>query len=209
MRRLHIVNEPNILDILNNAYKFNNTIKLLKKMISFLYKYRCQICFIDLKGYPYERNIDHIIPKSLIAISEFWNLQLLCSSCNREKGNSLLYDWVEMCHNAVKTMYVPPAHIKTHRVAFFTIFISRAPEMELELKKLYKDAELNERYGGYEKPLIKILRNMVLSEDFKSKNFYDYFVNAIDKLESKEKYKKNNEPIIKFLVKSANQLRYI
>ena len=82
----------------------------------------------------------------------------------------------------------------------------KTSDWKKDLKKLYKDSELNKRYCGYEKPLIKILRNMVLLEDINSKNFYDYFVKALDKLELKEKNKNHNDSILEFLAKSGIML---
>ncbi len=48
-------------------------------------KGRCALCGITLKELPLD--IDHIIPISKGGKTEYSNLQVLCSKCNRSKGN--------------------------------------------------------------------------------------------------------------------------
>jgi hypothetical protein len=154
-----------------------------------------------MKYYPDVRNIDHIIPRSLIAISEFWNLELLCSSCNREKGSQLLTDWKKRCRNAVKSIYVIPKEsilsnlsTKESKMAATLIFLSKSSDMEIELKKLYKDDEMNQQWGSDAQPLINCLREIALLND-------DSNINRDKLIKSIKKNKPNNDALLKYLMK--------
>jgi hypothetical protein len=196
MSALRIVNEPSLGDIINKAYKFNKNIRLLKNMISSCYGYKCQICSIDMKGYPSIRNIDHIIPRSIIAISEFWNLELLCSSCNREKGSHMLADWKKRCRNAVESIYILPkgvSYSREFKIVLSAIFVTKAPLMETELKKLYKDDEINKNWGSYSQYAINTIKELVLFDD--DSNLEEIIVNSIKKDTVK------NDSIIRYIAK--------
>lgn len=55
------------------------------------YNYTCNRCKLDMKpGSPDEHliTIDHIKPLSKQGKNHFKNMQVLCKSCNEEKGNS-------------------------------------------------------------------------------------------------------------------------
>jgi diadenosine tetraphosphate (Ap4A) HIT family hydrolase len=47
--------------------------------------HRCALCGVSVQDRPLD--VDHIIPKSLGGKSTYENLQVLCSKCNRSKGN--------------------------------------------------------------------------------------------------------------------------
>jgi 5-methylcytosine-specific restriction endonuclease McrA len=47
-------------------------------------KHACKHCGLSVKNGNFE--IDHIIPLALGGKDTFWNLQLLCRTCNRKKG---------------------------------------------------------------------------------------------------------------------------
>ena len=54
----------------------------------------CQICNINFKDKSeIKKNIDHIIPRSAIAWSHPFNLQLLCENCNADKGSDIPDDF--------------------------------------------------------------------------------------------------------------------
>ena len=68
--------------------------KELRKKVIDTYGERCQKC-----GYKKENgariNVDHIKPRLLypeLAL-DFYNLQVLCSCCNKDKGNDFQTDW--------------------------------------------------------------------------------------------------------------------
>jgi hypothetical protein len=65
----------------------------------------CQICGLNFKKKKKaNKNIDHIIPRSAIAWSHPFNLQLLCESCNTEKGSEIPTDfWEVLFKNIRKT----------------------------------------------------------------------------------------------------------
>ena len=65
----------------------------------------CQICGLNFKKKKKaNKNIDHIIPRSAIAWSHPFNLQLLCESCNAEKGSEIPTDfWEVILKNTSKT----------------------------------------------------------------------------------------------------------
>lgn len=55
---------------------------------------RCVVCLCDLTGVlyaDYKLNIDHIVPLAQGGSNDPTNLQLLCGSCNGEKGGSQLH----------------------------------------------------------------------------------------------------------------------
>jgi len=197
MAAIRIVNEPSLADIINKAFKFNEGIRLLKEMISSCYGFKCQICSIDMMDYPDSRNIDHIIPRSIIAISEIWNLELLCSSCNSEKGSELLTDWKKRCRNAVKSIYVLPKgkpYRREFKIALTGIFITKVPLMETELKKLYKDDEINKKnWGGYAEHLIHCIKEIAFFND--NSNIEEILAKSI------KKNTIDNDVIIRYLAK--------
>ena len=60
-------------------------------------EYTCQICGLNFKEkINANKNIDHIIPRSAIAWSHPFNLQLLCEACNAEKGSVIPTDFLEV-----------------------------------------------------------------------------------------------------------------
>ena len=60
-------------------------------------EYTCQICGLNFKEKTdAKKNIDHIIPRSAIAWSHPFNLQLLCENCNAEKGSDIPTDFLEV-----------------------------------------------------------------------------------------------------------------
>ena len=65
----------------------------------------CQICNINFEEKPgIIKNIDHIIPRSAIAWSHPFNLQLLCENCNAEKGSDVPDDyWSIILNNTRKS----------------------------------------------------------------------------------------------------------
>ncbi len=65
----------------------------------------CQICEVRFNDNPeIKKNIDHIIPRSAIAWSHPFNLQLLCESCNAEKGSDIPDDfWDIILNNSRKS----------------------------------------------------------------------------------------------------------
>ncbi len=68
-------------------------------------EYTCQICGLNFKEKTdAKKNIDHIIPRSAIAWSHPFNLQLLCENCNAEKGSEIPTDyWEVIFKNTRKT----------------------------------------------------------------------------------------------------------
>jgi 5-methylcytosine-specific restriction endonuclease McrA len=50
----------------------------------------CAACEVSVTG---RINLDHIFPYVAGGPSEYWNFQILCSGCNREKGEMLPDEW--------------------------------------------------------------------------------------------------------------------
>ena len=72
-------------------------LKMARSFISERDKEQCQICGLKFQdNIEAVKNIDHIIPRSTVAFSHPFNLQLLCSSCNEEKGSELLDNYFEI-----------------------------------------------------------------------------------------------------------------
>ena len=53
----------------------------------------CKYCNLHIKTYGYE--LDHIHPISKGGLHDFDNLQLICSTCNRKKGNKLEEEFIK------------------------------------------------------------------------------------------------------------------
>jgi len=86
-------------------------------------EYACQICGLNFKEKTDARkNIDHIIPRSAIAWSHPFNLQLLCETCNAEKGSEIPTDYWELLSKNTR---------KTARW-----FIDQSPKTDSEKEKL-------------------------------------------------------------------------
>jgi len=63
----------------------------------------CQICKLNFKEkLKVKKNIDHIIPRSTVAWSHPFNLQLLCEICNEEKGSDVPDEFQKILENNVK-----------------------------------------------------------------------------------------------------------
>ena len=63
----------------------------------------CQICNLNFKEkLKVKKNIDHIIPRSTVAWSHPFNLQLLCEICNEEKGSDVPDKFQKILENNVK-----------------------------------------------------------------------------------------------------------
>ena len=171
MSALRIVNEPSLGDIINKAYAHNKNIRLLKNMISSCYDYKCQICSIHMKGYPSIRNIDHIIPRDLIAISEFWNLELLCGNCNEEKGSDLPSDFQERCIRAFMKSFNVEEGLTEHdilKLGLNALFIKHIDYYHNALKEHYQDDSINkQKFGNGYMTIIDLVRNLALKQKSK------------------------------------------
>ena len=63
----------------------------------------CQICKLNFnENRKVNKNIDHIIPRSSVAWSHPFNLQLLCEICNEEKGGDVPDEFHTILENNVK-----------------------------------------------------------------------------------------------------------
>jgi len=177
----------------------------LKRVIARRDDYRCRRCGIELKQKAFERNIDHIIPRDLIAISEFWNLELLCIDCNEEKGSDLPSDFQERCIRAFfksfnqKEGFIEEGTWKAGlrekevwNIALRTIFRKHANYYQNELKKHYQDDYINrQKYGNNYRILVDLVRNLALKRKFK-----------VSKVKKK---KKSTEKLSQQLKKEANE----
>ena len=77
--------------------------------------YTCQICKINFNKKTTrfynifskkpktisKKNIDHIIPRSIISWSHPFNLQLLCENCNADKGSDLPLNYWDVLENNI------------------------------------------------------------------------------------------------------------
>lgn len=77
----------------NEFYKSQEWLKLRYKVLS-EYKATCMVCGATRKD-GVKIHVDHIKPRSLYRELEldFNNLQVLCSDCNKGKGNDYSDDW--------------------------------------------------------------------------------------------------------------------
>ncbi len=144
----------------------------LKKLIASRDNFRCQRCGIELKQDAFERNIDHIIPRDLIAISELWNLELLCINCNEQKGSKLSSDFQERCIRALKKSFsLKKEELKNQNyigLALKAVFVQHHNYYQTELKEHYKDDYINKKkYGSNYRVLIDLVRNLALQQEFK------------------------------------------
>ena len=90
-------------------------LKYARESIYDCHDYTCQICKINFnkkttkfynifskkpKTIP-KKNIDHIIPRSIISWSHPFNLQLLCENCNADKGSDLPLNYWDVVENNI------------------------------------------------------------------------------------------------------------
>lgn len=54
---------------------------------------RCHSELVPFAGEPNSLDVDHIVPRSYGGPDELWNLQPLCATCNRAKGDSEAHDY--------------------------------------------------------------------------------------------------------------------
>jgi hypothetical protein len=168
----------------------------LKKLIASRDNFRCRRCGIELKQDAFERNIDHIIPRDLIAISELWNLELLCINCNEQKGSKLSSDFQERCTRALKKSFsLKKEELKNQNyigLALKAVFVQHHNYYQTELKEHYKDDYINKKkYGSNYRVLIDLVRNLALQQEFKVSNV--------------KKKKKSTEKLSQQLKKEANE----
>ena len=156
----------------------------LKTYISFRDKEKCQICNEDLKEYTLEKNIDHIIPRSLFAISELWNLQLLCTDCNREKGSSLISDFRDRCkknRNPATSIINNSENKNNFQKTLEGMLIASAAELEYLLPDYYDDEKINYNNYGHISGSNEELKDMVMDWIFNSEksNFKEIMMSRI------------------------------
>jgi len=104
----------------------------------------CQKCGKNLG--PNERgvNIDHIIPRSILAISKMWNLELLCKTCNFIKGSEIYPDHIERCKDAYQRTYnkkLEPNNFLKRTI--YTRLKSDIKLYEFSLINHYNDSQIN------------------------------------------------------------------
>ena len=147
----------------------------LKKLIASRDNFRCRRCGIELKQDAFERNIDHIIPRDLIAISELWNLELLCINCNEQKGSKLTSDFQERCIRAMrKSFSLKKEELKNQNyldLALKAIFVQHHDYYHTALKEHYQDNYINkQKFGSDYRVIIDLVRNLALKQEFKVSN---------------------------------------
>ena len=145
-----------------------NFLNELKGIIAERDNFRCRRCGIELKQNPFERNIDHIIPRDLIAISEFWNLELLCDNCNEEKGSDLLSDFQERCIRAFMKSFNVEEGLTEHdilKLGLNALFIKHIDYYHNALKEHYQDDYINkQKFGNGYMTIIDLVRNLALKQ---------------------------------------------
>ena len=162
-----------------------NILSDLKKIIAERDNFRCRRCSIDLKQNPLERNIDHIIPRNLIAISEFWNLELLCNSCNEEKGSNVPGDFQERCIRAFMKSFNVEEGLKEHdilKLGLNALFIKNIDYYHNSLKEHYQDDFINkQKFGNVYISLIELVRSLALKQNPKGEEKINgcYFNNRV------------------------------
>ena len=147
----------------------------IKKLIARRDDFKCRRCGIELKQDAFERNIDHIIPRDLIAISELWNLELLCINCNEQKGSKLSSDFQERCIRALKKSFsLKKEELKNQNyidLALKAVFVQHHTYYQTALKEHYQDDYINkQKYGSNYRAIIDLVRNLALKQEFKISN---------------------------------------
>lgn len=87
-------------EAVDNAFKRDTSLSSYKR--SYLHtrdNYTCQYCGYDFlkNNFKTKSEIDHTHPKSKGGGSDRSNLILSCHTCNQDKGNMFLKDWVKVC----------------------------------------------------------------------------------------------------------------
>lgn len=82
VKNLQMLREAEVIQPVRTRVLLTKTV--LRKMVMERDAYRCQQCggWIDLE-------VDHIVPRSRGGTDDLDNLQTLCRTCNRRKGNRL------------------------------------------------------------------------------------------------------------------------
>ena len=138
--------------------KMKQKAHFVKKFIYERDGYTCNSCKTDLKEDSLRRNIDHIIPRSLVAISELWNVELLCQECNKAKGSILPEDFQERCIAALERTIKTDKGIvekKSLMDSLKILLVLNYNEINNTLKILYDDDFINKKMYGGNNVLIK------------------------------------------------------
>ena len=122
-----------------------------------------------------EKNIDHIIPRSLISISELWNLQLLCIPCNATKGSILPSNFKELCqatNERNQQAYIKEKESQNKKIPYSYYLMEEFLHnpnggLQKRLYELYEDDVINYRNHGRVsfKHIIQIVRIYVFQNE--------------------------------------------
>ena len=93
----------------------------------------CQHCSITIRDAK-DWNIDHIIPRSVTAVSHLYNLQLLCPDCNEDKADNP-YQWDRKLFQTIR--------FKSDSIGTTDFWL-----FEDELQKMYNDKRINKEIWG-------------------------------------------------------------
>jgi len=195
--------------------KMKQRAHFVKKFIYERDGYTCNSCKTDLKEDSLRRNIDHIIPRSLVAISELWNVELLCQDCNKAKGSILPENFQERCLAALERTIKTDEGIDEKKSIMdslrILLVLKYSNEINNTLKIEYEDDLINKKKYGGNNVLIKdyvtkvALKKRIKSDGQKkdkinqpkiSKNHSKYkFIKKLKSYFQKTKIKNNDDQI--------------
>ena len=139
---------------------------------------KCQHCGITVRD-TNDWNIDHIIPRSVTAVSHLYNLQLLCPDCNENKHDDP-YQWNRNLFQIIRFK----SDLIFDKLSNWPIFL------EKKLQKMYNDKKINK----------EIWPHMYNNDDidFVNPSYHSYNESSDPKIWSFSlPYYKNDQPHVK------------
>ena len=129
-------------------FKESDSVYTAKRFIMIRDKFTSQKCGMVFDNKGKGSNIDHVIPRSLLAISKVWNLELLCATCNFIKGSQITPDCINHCKDIYKRTYVTKDWLTIKGGEYLNNLlqdrlISEIPVFEIALSNYYEDYSIN------------------------------------------------------------------
>jgi hypothetical protein len=139
----------------------------------------CCHCNLDFtKDETVKKNIDHIIPRSTLAWSHPFNLQLLCETCNKNKGSDILSYTNDLIQKSVE---------KTTKMSLYG---TKVPDSIAELNDFMQNKAYTEKMDALDALII----NFMDVYDVLSIHYDDDFIN--NELIQVSLYSEENNEII-------------